>query len=65
MIREEVTNAELSRSLVRIEAKLDQVTGDHEIRLRRIERYVYISLGLAAAGAASGLSALFSASVGG
>lgn len=62
---EEVTNSELSRSLVRIEAKLDRATDDHEMRLRRIERYVYVSLGLAGAGAASGLGALMSAALGG
>ena len=47
---EEVTNSELSRSLVRIEQKLDNVTGDHEQRLRRIERWVYIAVGLGSAG---------------
>lgn len=47
---EEVTNSELSRSLVRIELKLDFVTGDHESRLRRIERMAYIAMGLGGAG---------------
>lgn len=58
---EEVTNSELSRSLIRIESKLDLVTGDHEVRLRRLEKYVYVSLGLAVAGATSGVGALISA----
>lgn len=58
---EEVTNSELARSLVRIESKLDRATEDHEARLRRVERFAYISIGLAAAGATSGVSALLSA----
>lgn len=36
-----VTNAEIVRSLQRIEARLDTVTGDHEQRLRKVERWVY------------------------
>ena len=51
----EVTNAELSRSLTRIELKLDSVTSDHESRLRRVERWMYVTMGLAATGATSGV----------
>ena len=61
MAAETVTNDELSRSLVRIELKLDRVTEDHEQRLRRIERVLYVSLGLAGAGTTSGLGALIAA----
>lgn len=56
-----MTNAELRRSLARIESKLDRVTDDHEVRLRKVERWVWTSVGLAAAGATSGVGALFSA----
>ena len=55
---EPVTNAELSRSLVRIESKLDRATDDHELRIRRLERYMYTAVGLALAGAASGVTGL-------
>lgn len=65
MLIDEVTNAELSRSLVRIETKLDRATDDHELRLRRVERVMYVALGLAAAGATSGLGALITAIGGG
>jgi len=60
-VAEDVSNAELSRSLVRIESKLDRETDDHELRIRRVERYVYVALGLATAGAASGIGTLISA----
>lgn len=58
---EEVTNAELSRSLARIELKLDGVAQDHEKRIRNVERMLYITLGLASAGATSGVGAFISA----
>lgn len=61
----EVTNAELSRSLIRIESKLDKVTEDHEVRLRRVERVMYLAIGLGTAGITSGLGALMSALGGG
>jgi hypothetical protein len=61
----EVTNAELSRSLVRIEGKLDNVTSDHEGRLRRIERMVYIAIGLGSAGTASGVVQVVATAAGG
>lgn len=64
-MHEEVTNSELSRSLVRIESKLDKVAEDHEMRLRRTERMMYVAIGLAAAGATSGLGALLTALGGG
>lgn len=54
----EVTNAELGRSLVRIEGKLDTVTSDHERRIRTLERWMYVNVGLAVAGATSGLGGL-------
>lgn len=61
---DDVTNAELSRSLIRIEQKIDKVSEDHEQRLRRAERFLYVALGLAGASTASSLSALI-ASIGG
>lgn len=60
---EEVTNAELGRSLVRIESKLDKVSEDHEQRIRRTERFLYVALGMAGAGTTSGMSALIAALV--
>lgn len=60
VVVEEVTTGELARSLQRIEAKLDQVTGDHEQRLRRVERWMWTAMGLAGAGAVSGIGSLLS-----
>lgn len=62
---EEVTNAELSRSLARIELKLDGVAQDHEKRIRNVERMLYITLGLASAGATSGVGSFIAAMSGG
>lgn len=55
---EEIGNAELSRWLVRVEQKIDRLTGDHEERLRRLERAVWIMTGVGAAGVTSGVGAL-------
>ena len=55
---EEVTNAELARSLIRIESKLDKHSEDHEARIRRLEKFMYVSLGLGSAGATSGITSL-------
>lgn len=55
---EEVTTGELARSLQRIEGKLDQVTSDHEQRLRRVERWMWTTMALSIAGGASGLASL-------
>lgn len=38
---DDVSSAEIVRTLKRIEARLEQVTGDHEQRLRKVERWVY------------------------
>lgn len=54
----EVTNAELARGQDRIEHKLDRVTADHEDRLRRLEKAVWIATGTGAAGFTSGLMAI-------
>jgi hypothetical protein len=56
---EDVSTAELARSLQRIEQKLDRVTDDHEQRLRRLERWMWTAVGLSAAGAVSGFLSLF------
>jgi hypothetical protein len=53
-VSDDVTLGELKRWLDRIEKKLDTVTQDHENRIRRAERFVYIVSGLALAG--SGVS---------
>lgn len=44
-VTDDVSTAELARSLLRIETKLDRVTDDHEQRLRRLERLVWIAVG--------------------
>lgn len=38
---------ELYRWLRRVERKLDTVTGDHETRIRKLERLVWIATGVA------------------
>jgi hypothetical protein len=40
-MNDDVTLGEVVRSLQRIERALDTVTGDHEARLRKVERWVY------------------------
>ena len=41
MSGEDVTLGELRRTLARIELRQESVVQDHEIRLRRVERWVY------------------------
>lgn len=65
MPHDEVTNSELSRSLERIESKLDKVADDHEKRLRAVERTLYITLGLASAGVTSGVGTFIASMIGG
>ncbi len=46
------TDGEVRDRLVRIESKLDRALtdqADHEVRLRKLERFAYIAIGLAAA----------------
>jgi hypothetical protein len=56
-MEDEVRNSELARALTRIENKLDQVSGDHEQRLRRMERWIWIATGMSLAGMISGVLA--------
>lgn len=37
----DITLGEIARTLKRLELKLDAVTGDHEERIRKVERWVY------------------------
>lgn len=60
----DVTDAEVVRWLERIESKLDKITGDHEDRLRRLERAVWVTAGISGAGIASGIGALSQAVLG-
>lgn len=60
-VSDEVTPAELGRSLARIEMKLDRAIDDHELRLRRLERWMWTAMGFGAVGAASGFGALMKA----
>ncbi len=57
---DEVTTGELGRSLKRVEDKLDKALGDHEQRLRRIERMTYVALGIAMAGGITGVGSFIS-----
>ncbi|MGH8950150.1 MAG: hypothetical protein ACRDX9_01885 [Acidimicrobiia bacterium] len=41
MSGEDVTLGELRRTLARIELRQEDVIRDHELRLRRVERWVY------------------------
>ena len=50
--------AEIGRTVVRLELKLDRMTDDHERRLRFLERAVWVAAGLGGAGSASGIGAL-------
>lgn len=36
-----MTLGEIGRSLHRVEQRLDKVLDDHEVRLRKVERWVY------------------------
>lgn len=41
MSAEDVTLGEIHRTMTRIEQKVDKVTDDHEVRLRRVEKWMY------------------------
>ena len=53
-----MSDGEVARTLQRIERKLDDVTSDHERRLRVLERWMWTALGLSAAGAGTGVLSL-------
>lgn len=40
-MNDSTTIAEIARTLNRLEGKVDKITDDHELRLRRVERWVY------------------------
>lgn len=46
---DEMTHGELSRWLERVEGKLDKQLDDHETRLRKVEKFMYVATGLSAA----------------
>lgn len=64
MPHDDITNAELFRSLTRIEVALDEAKRDHERRIRTLERMAYTSIGLATAGATSGIASLVASIMG-
>lgn len=41
MVEGEFSSGEIVRALERIEKRLDVVAGDHEQRLRKVERWMY------------------------
>lgn len=59
MNEDEMTNGEIVRLLLRMEKKLDEVTSDHEKRIRALERWVWGAAGAGGIGALSGLAAFF------
>jgi hypothetical protein len=59
MVEDDVTLGELGRSLARIEARLDLITGDHERRLRDLEKWKYALPPTVAVAAASVIAAIF------
>lgn len=60
----EIGDGEMIRWLTRMEATLDRIANDHETRLRRTERVMYVAMGLALAGGISGGASLLSAAGG-
>lgn len=58
MSGDEISNAELARWMERVEAAVMKITGDHEERLRQLERRLWIMTGLASAGAATSIGAI-------
>lgn len=61
LVSGDITPAELGRSLLRIESKLDRAIDDHEQRVRRLERWMWTAMGFGGVGALSGLTALLKA----
>lgn len=59
MAEEDVTLGEVARSLARIEGKVDTITGDHERRLRDLEKWKYALPPTVAVAAASVIAAIF------
>lgn len=59
MTGDEPTHAEIVRTLNKFEVRLDRVLDDHEIRLRRVERWMYAVPATFVLAAASIASAVF------
>lgn len=55
---DDLTLAEIGRTLLRLEASLDRVSNDHESRLRYLERAVWVATGLGGAALASAIGTL-------
>jgi hypothetical protein len=64
MSPDEVSNAELARWMMRVEAKIDLLAQDHEDRLRALEKAVWIATGLGGAALTSGVGAIVQGLVG-
>ena len=63
-MNDDTTIGEVIRAISRIEKKLDRITSDHEDRLRRLEKAVWIMTGVSATGVSTGIAALIQASGG-
>lgn len=57
--------ASIERQLQRIERKLDKAIDDHEGRIRKLERSLYVSGGIAMAGGATGVVSVLNIIFGG
>lgn len=56
---EELTMAEIGRTMMRLEQKLDHHLGDLEGRVRYLERAVWVATGLGGAALSSAIGTLF------
>lgn len=57
-MRDDVTTAEVFRLLQVIDAKLDKLASDFEPRIRRLERWMWVSIGLGIASGGASLASI-------
>ncbi len=61
---EDMSLPEVTRSMLRIESKLDKALDEHGARIARLERYIYILIGLSLGSTSGSIIALIK-SIGG